>query len=58
MRRAGACLSASVHTHTPQDSNTSMTSISSTDRVMQLLIAVLDITPEEIHERLQVLYSI
>jgi len=43
-----------LFTHTLQDSNTSMTSISSTDRVMQLLIAVLDITPEEIHERLRV----
>jgi len=41
-------------THAPQDSNTSMTSISSTDRAMQSLIAALDVTPEEIHERLRV----
>jgi len=43
-----------LFTHTLQDSNTSMTSISSTDRAMQSLIAALDVTPEEIHERLRV----
>ena len=41
-------------THGQQDSNTSMSSISSTDRAMQSLIAALDVTPEEIHERLRV----
>jgi hypothetical protein len=38
-------------THGAQDSNTSM---SSTDRAMQSLIAALDISPEEVQERLRV----
>jgi len=41
-------------THAQQDSNTSMSSMSSNDRAMQSLIAALDVSPEEIHERLRV----
>jgi hypothetical protein len=53
-RRASNPFSDSVKrpfTHTTHDSSTSM---SSTDRAMQSLIAALDVSPEEVEERLRV----
>jgi hypothetical protein len=41
-------------THLTKESNTSMSSTYSSDRAMQSLIAALDVSPEEIHERLRV----
>lgn len=41
-------------THSTKVSNTSISSMTSNDRAMQSLIAALDVSPEDIHERLRV----